>query len=135
MPFASHRIAHAFEAQGELGFSYWTYATNDTLKEVLAADYFGAMARSMRVGDMILVGTRPRPALDPWHNVSGEIRRVLLMVSEVEPGGIVRVRLAQDYGRPEDPDIVLAEPPRKRGRPPKTTAGRSGGRTEAVSPA
>ena len=40
------------------------------------------------------------------------------------PGGIVRVRVVQDYGRPEDPDAVLLEPPKKRGRPPKAAGGR-----------
>ena len=49
---------YGIEAQGELGFTYWTYATSDELREVLTADYFGSMCRSMRVGDMILVGTR-----------------------------------------------------------------------------
>jgi hypothetical protein len=53
----------------------------------------------MRVGDMNLVGSRPRPALDPWASKSHEIRRVLLMVREFDPGGRVQVRLAQDYRR------------------------------------
>jgi hypothetical protein len=48
-----------------------------------------------------------------------ETRRALLMVREVDPGGRVRVRLVQDYGRPEDPDARMAEVPRKRGRPAK----------------
>lgn len=41
------------------------------------------------------------------------------MVREVDPGG--RVRLVQDYGRPEDPDAAMAEVPRKRGRPATET--------------
>jgi hypothetical protein len=126
MAFASHRFAYAFEAQGELGFTYWTYATSDELREVLTADYFGSMCRSMRVGDVILVGTRPQPSVSPWRSSNGETRRVLLMVNDVDPGGIVRVRVVQDYGRPEDPDAELALPPRKRGRPPKAAgAGQS----------
>ncbi len=119
MPFASHHLAYAFEAQGELGFTYWTYATSDGLADVLKPDYFATMCRRMRVGDMILVGTRPRPALDPWISKGHETRRALLMVSEVDPGGRVRVRLVQDYGRPEGPDAAMAEAPRKRGRPAK----------------
>ena len=31
--------------------------------------------------------------------------------------GVMQVRLVQDYGRPEDPDAVLAAPKRPRGRP------------------
>jgi hypothetical protein len=65
MTFAANGLMPAFEAQGELGFLWWTYATSDGLVEVLKPDYFATMCRRMRVGDMILVGTRSRPALDP----------------------------------------------------------------------
>ena len=119
MPFNPTGLAYAFEAQGELGFTYWTYATSDGIGDVLGPDYFALMCRRMRVGDMVLVGTRPRPASSPWRGATAEVRRALLMVGDVDPGGSVRVRLVQDYGRTDDPDAELCEAPRKRGRPRK----------------
>ena len=35
MPFSGVGLRDAFEAQGELGFTYWTYATNDSVADVL----------------------------------------------------------------------------------------------------
>ena len=34
----------------------------------------------------------------------------------------MRMRLVHDYGRPEDPDAPLMQPPKPRGRPPKAAA-------------
>jgi hypothetical protein len=128
MLFNPSGLAYAFEAQGELGFTYWTYATNDGIGDVLVPEYFASMCRRMRVGDMVLVGTRPRPEGSPWRNATGEVRRALLMVGAVDPGGSVRVRLVQDYGRADDPDAELGETPRRRGRPRKEGgAGAAGG--------
>ena len=126
MAFASGGLSYAFEAQGELGFAWWAYGTNDRLEQVLEPNYFRTMHHRMRVGDMIVVGTTPRRAGSPWRNATGETRRALLMVSLVDPGGLVHVRLVQDYGRPENPsaavEAVPSEPPRKRGRPRKQPA-------------
>jgi len=36
MAFASNGLRDAFEGQGEAGFVAWTYATYDTLEQVLA---------------------------------------------------------------------------------------------------
>lgn len=129
MAFAPHHLAYAFEAQGELGFTFWTYATNDTLRDVLTPDYFASMCRRMRLGDLVLVGIRPRPASDAWLNVATEFRRVLLMVSAVDAGGRLAMRLVQDYGRPEDADAPIQEPPKKRGRPSKETSRKPGTRS------
>ena len=132
MPFAGNGLRDAFEAQGELGFMYWTYVTNDRLAEVLAPEYFRSVCTRMRVGDMILVGVQPRPPGSCWNNIAGETRRVLLMVAAADPRGSVRVRLVQDYGRPDDPDVPLADapaaprlprlPPRREQTPPRAPA-------------
>lgn len=115
MPFAPHRMRDAFEAQGELGFTVWSYATNDPLDEVLRPDYFLALHHRLRPGDLIFLGVSPLPPSSPWQPRSGETRRALLMVAAVERG--VRCRLVQDYGRPEDPAAEPLAARRPRGRP------------------
>jgi hypothetical protein len=74
-------------------------------------------------GDLVYVGTQPRPKSSPWttRHQGKEIRRALLMVRGRDEQGIMRMRLVQDYGRPDDPDSPTAQPRRARGRPPKTT--------------
>ena len=104
MGFIASGIRDAFEAQGELGFMVWAYASSDPLRAVLEPDYFLGMCRRFRVGDLVYVGVTPRPSGSPWKAGAGEVRRALLMVSAVDPGGAVRVRLVQDFGAPEDPD-------------------------------
>lgn len=120
MVFASHGIRDAFEGQGEAGFVAWTYATYDSLEQVLAPGYFNGFKR-FSPGDLIYVGTQPRPATSPWttQQQGKEIRRALLMVRGRDEQGITRVRLVQDYGRPDDADAQLAQPKKGPGRPPK----------------
>jgi hypothetical protein len=45
MAFASNGLRDAFEGQGEAGFVAWTYATYDTLEQVLAPSYFTSLRR------------------------------------------------------------------------------------------
>ena len=115
---AVHRLRVAFEAQSELGFMVWAYATNDPLPSVLAPSYFLAVQRQVRIGDLIYVGVSPLPDASPWQDQVGETRRCLLMVAGNDRAG-VRTRLVQDFGRPDDPSAPLADPPRPRGRPKK----------------
>jgi hypothetical protein len=124
MAFTANGLRDAFEAQGELGFMYWTYASNDPLAEVLKPDYFLMMRDRLRVGDLMLVGTNPRAQGSPWRNRTGEIRRALLMVSAVDRGGAVRVRLVQDYGTPEGEEPAGEAAGTMRGRPDKASGGR-----------
>ena len=120
MAFASNGIRDAFEGQGEAGFVAWTYATNDRLEDILKPGYFNSFAR-FAPGDLVYVGTTPRPAGSPWvtQHQGTEIRRALLMVRGRGEDGILRMRLVQDYGRPDDPDAPLAAARKSRGRPPK----------------
>lgn len=120
MGYQSNGLRDAFEAQGEAGFFAYSYGTFDPLEAVLAPGYFDG-CRRLQVGDLIFVGTRPRPANSAWMAAQKrtEIRRALLMVAERGEWGRVAVRLVQDYGRPSDGDAPLAEPKKKLGRPPK----------------
>jgi hypothetical protein len=43
--FAFNGLRDAFEGQGEAGFVAWTYATYDTLDQVLAPGYFSSFWR------------------------------------------------------------------------------------------
>jgi hypothetical protein len=72
-------------------------------------------------GDLVYVGTKPRPAGSPWvtQHQNTDIHRVLLMVRGRGEDGILRMRLVHDYGRPDDPDAPLTTTKKSRGRPPK----------------
>jgi len=123
MVYQSNGLRDAFEGQGAAGFFAYTYATFDPLEEVLAEGYFNG-SRQLAVGDLIFVGTRPRPATSARSAAQkkAETRRALLMVAEQGDWGRVAVRLVQDYGRPTDPSAPLAKPKRGPGRPPKPPA-------------
>ena len=118
MVFASNGIRDAFEGQGEAGFVAWTCATYDTLEQVLAPGYFNGFAR-FAPGDLVYVGTKPRPGHSPWstQNRNRDIHRALLMIRGRDDQGRMRVRLVQDYGRPDDPDAPRVAAKRSRGRP------------------
>ena len=118
MVFVSNGLRDAFEGQGEAGFVAWTYATYDTLDQVLAPGYFSSFKR-FSPGDLVYVGTQPRPANSPWvtTHLNEETHRALLMVKGRDDKGQLHVRLVQDYGRPDDPDAPRATPKRSRGRP------------------
>ena len=121
MVLRSHGLRDAFEAQGEAGFMAWSYGTYDPLEAVLAPGYFASFGR-FRPGDLVYVGTSPRPDSSPWTTQHGgtEIRRALLMIRGKDEQGRWLVRLVQDYGGPDDADARPAPAPRRgRGRPPK----------------
>ena len=103
MAFQSNGLRDAFEGQGEAGFIVYSYATFDPLEAVTALGYFNG-CRRLAVGDLIFVGTRPRPVTSAWMAAQKQtpIRRALLMVAERDEWGQVRVRLVQDYGGPND---------------------------------
>ena len=136
MVFASNGLRDAFEGQGEAGFIAWTYATCDTLEQVLAPGYFNSFRRfglpgayrpvglHEAGGDLVHVGTKPRPASSPWttRHQNTEVRRALLMAKGRDVEGRLHVRLVQDHGRPDDPDAPLAAAKRSRGRPAKAAA-------------
>lgn len=125
MGFQSNGLRDAFEGQGEAGFTAWSYASFDPLEQVLAPGYFTHCQR-LAVGDLIFVGTRPRPVMSAWMATQKQtpIRRALLMVADRDEWGQVAVRLVQDYGGPNDGDASLVEAKRGRGRPRKATGER-----------
>ena len=118
MGFSPSGLRDAFEGQGEAGFIAYSYACHDRFEDVLAPGYFSGCTR-FRAGDLIWLGINPRPVNSPWkrHQLAAETRRALLMVAGRDAEGRIRVRLVQDFGRPEDPDAVPAEARRPRGRP------------------
>jgi hypothetical protein len=123
MGFQSNGLRDAFEGQGEAGFFVWSYATFDALEAVTAPGYFDG-CRRLEPGDLIFLGTRPRPASNGWmaEQKQTPVRRALLMVAARDAWGRVRVRLVQDYGGPDDGDAQPAETKRGRGRPRKAPA-------------
>src|SRR3954451_4541226 len=90
MAFAEAGLGVVAEAQGVLGFTWWSYATTDPLGRVLEPDYFNCQSRRMQAGDLVLVGVRPGPGGAPG------IRRALLMESRAGWDGAVSVRLGED---------------------------------------
>src|SRR4051812_8427738 len=114
MAFAEAGLGVVAEAQGVLGFTWWSYATTDPLGRVLEPDYFNALSRRVQAGELVLVGVRPGPG------GADAVRRALLMVSRAVRNGAVSMRFVQDYGGAEDPAAGQAPvPPRPRGRPRK----------------
>ena len=105
MVFRSNGLRDAFEGQGEPGFMVWTYASFDPLEDILEPGYFSNSA-SFRIGDLVYVGTAPRPADSPWTRLptGREIRRALVMIKGRDERGRVLVRLVQDFGGPDDGD-------------------------------
>ena len=103
MVFRSNGLRDAFEGQGEPGFMVWTYASFDPLEDILEPGYFSGVTR-FRVGDLVYVGTAPRPADSPWTRLptGREIRRALVMIKGRDERGRVLVRLVQDFGGPND---------------------------------
>ena len=103
MAFQSNGLRDAFEGQGDAGFVVYSYATFDPLEAVTAPGYFSGCKR-LAVGDLIFVGTRPRPVTSAWMAAQKQtpIRRALLMVADRDEWGRIKVRLVQDYGGPND---------------------------------
>ena len=56
MAFAEAGLGVVAEAQGVLGFTWWSYATTDPLGRVLEPGYFNCQSRRMQAGDLVLVG-------------------------------------------------------------------------------
>ena len=83
----------------EAGFVAWFYASYDSLEEILQPGYFNGFSRSP---------IRGLPAV-------GLLEAI--MVRGRDEQGIMRMRLVHDYGRPEDPDAPMMQPPKPRGRP------------------
>ena len=108
MGFQSNGLRDAFEGQGEAGFIVYSYATFDPLEAVTAPGYFNG-CRRLAAGDLIFVGTRPRPVTSAWMAAQKQtpIRRALLMVAERDDWGQIRVRLVQDYGGPNHADASI----------------------------
>ncbi len=101
MPVTMSTLREGIESQGDWRFNLWTYGTHDVLAEVLKPGYFTSANWSLRVGDMILVGTEPK-WVGPLNPMVGESRRALLMVTANDEKG-VQTRLAMDFGGPYDP--------------------------------
>lgn len=118
MGYAGSGLRDAFEGQGDAGFMAFSYSCFDPLPVVLAPGYFQGCTR-MRPGDLIWLGISPRPKNSCWtrHHLATETRRALLMVAGPDEDGRLRVRLVQDFGRPDDPSAPMMEPKRGRGRP------------------
>ncbi len=102
MPVDLSTFREGFEAQGDKRFMVWTYSTTDRIGEVLKPGYFTTANQSVRVGDLVFLGTEPRTPSPTDKGPVGESRRALLMVTANNLRG-VQVRLVQDYGGPHDP--------------------------------
>jgi hypothetical protein len=100
MGYRQSDLQPAFNVPGTHDFTVWGYGTTDTLDEVLQPGYMHAGSSILRPGDLIYIKTRPRrDRLDGPEE--GETRVAIVMVRGFERG-CARLRLAQDFGRPED---------------------------------
>jgi hypothetical protein len=100
MGYRQSDLQPAFNVPGTHDFTVWGYGTTDTLDEVLQPGYMHAGSSILRPGDLIYIKTRPRrDRVDGPEE--GETRVAIVMVSGFERG-CARLRLAQDFGRPED---------------------------------
>jgi hypothetical protein len=116
MGFRQSDLQPAFEVSGTHPFRAFGYGTTDPLEEVLGPGYMRGGASILSPGDLIYVRTCPRrDAASAW--AVGETRVALLMVVGWERSAM-RLRLVQDFGRPEDG----ARPARaSESRPPAST--------------
>jgi hypothetical protein len=100
MGFRQSDLQPAFEGPGTQPFRIWGYGTTDPLEEVLAPAYMRSGGSSLSPGDLIYVRTCPRRDGASGREL-GETRVALLMVVGWERNAM-RLRLVQDFGRPED---------------------------------
>jgi hypothetical protein len=100
MGYRQSDLQPAFEGPGTQPFRIWGYGTTDPLEEVLAPAYMRSGGSSLSPGDLIYVRTCPRRDGASGREL-GETRVALLMVVGWERNAM-RLRLVQDFGRPED---------------------------------
>jgi hypothetical protein len=128
--FRRSDLQEAFFVPGTCAFRVFGYGTGDRLEEVLGPGYFGAAGGLLRPGDLVYV----RAQADGGHAAGAgpAVRMALVMVQSGAPGA-ASVRLVQDFGRTDEPDVLAtttrpgrpapaaapATPPKRgRGRPP-----------------
>ncbi len=115
MGFRQSDLQPAFDIPGTHPFRVWGYGTTDPLEEVLGPGYMCTGASMLHSGELIYVRSCPRrEAADgraagarrsgattggrPWEPAA---RMALVMVVGWERNAM-RLRLVQDFGRPED---------------------------------
>ncbi len=100
MGFRQSDLQPAFDGPGAQPFRIFGYSTMDPLEEVLGPGYMRSGGSSLSPGDLIYVRSCPRRDGASGREV-GETRVALLMVVGWERKAM-RLRLVQDFGRPED---------------------------------
>jgi hypothetical protein len=100
MGYRQSDLQPAFDVSGTYAFRVWGYGTADTLEEVLGPGYMRSGASMLHPGDLIYVRSCPRRDAASGRAV-GETRVALIMVVGWERNAM-RLRLVQDFGRPED---------------------------------
>jgi hypothetical protein len=127
--FTAHTFRDCFVGQGDDGFTAWSYVTKDPVEQVLRPGYFNEIGRLLKPGDLIWLGTaQSKVAHLPGQPLTGERRRLVLMVAAVGPAGApdrVRVRVAQDLGTPEDGDVGRAAGDVAAGKPARARNSRA----------
>jgi hypothetical protein len=99
MGFRQSDLQPAFEVSGTHPFRAFGYGTTDPLEEVLAPGYMHGGASILRPGELIYVRSCPRREAADGRAVGA--RMALVMVVGWERSAM-RLRLVQDFGRPED---------------------------------
>ena len=125
MGYRQSDLQPAFDVSGAHPFRIWGYGTADPLEEVLGPGYMRSGASILRPGDLIYVRTCPRRDGASGRQLD-ETRVALLMVVGWERSAM-RLRLVQDFGRPEDGSMparasearpVAPAPPQAPAEPP-----------------
>ena len=100
MGYRQSDLQPAFDGAGTHPFRIWCYGTTDPLDEVLGPGYMRSGGSILSPGDLIYVRSCPRRDGRSWREAD-ETRIALLMVVGWERNAM-RLRLVQDFGRPED---------------------------------
>lgn len=98
------RLTTAFGSQGDEGWMLWSYGDNRPLSEMLEPGFFNPAFSNFKAGDLLLMGSVPKPyhARDLCRSDGG--RMLLAMITSVERGH-TRLRRLIDFGGPQDPDL------------------------------
>jgi hypothetical protein len=120
MGYRQSDLQPAFDGPGTQPFRIWGYGTTDPLEEVLAPAYMRSGGSSLSPGDLIYVRTCPRRDGASGREL-GETRVALLMVVGWERNAM-RLRLVQDFGRPEDGAVPAPASERRPATPPPEAA-------------
>jgi hypothetical protein len=148
MGYRQSDLQPAFDGAGTHPFRIWCYGTTDPLDEVLGPGYMRSGGSILRPGELIYVRSCPRREAASGREVDARrsgattggrpwepaVRMALLMVVGWERNAM-RLRLVQDFGRPEDAALPVRASEARPAAPTPTLAPPALPQAPAESPA